>query len=140
MRYALLNLLACPMCKHFPLELYVFEFAKDNRKYAVSKPFCDYYCAYLKKYIKDLGEDHPPCDECIAQEIKSGILVCPSCGRWYPIINGIPLMYPDDKRRHPRVRAKENEFLAKFGSMFPENVRKELPSESSPSPSESPGE
>ena len=120
----MLNLLACPMCKHFPLELHVFESAKDSKKYEISVPFCDYYCGYLKKYINELGDEKPPCDECITNDIKAGILVCPGCGRWYPIINGIPLMYPDSKRSHPRVRAKEEEFVAKYGSMFPENLRK----------------
>ena len=125
MRYALLNLVACPMCKHFPLELYVFETREDVKTYNVSKPFCDFYCGYLRKNVRDL-EEEPPCEECLKKEIAAGVLYCPHCGRWYPIINGIPLMYPDDKRKHPRVAKREKEFILKYKDMFPEKLRSKI--------------
>ncbi|MFX0032197.1 MAG: Trm112 family protein [Candidatus Hodarchaeota archaeon] len=31
-------------------------------------------------------------------EIKSGLLICPHCKRWYPIIDTIPYMLPDEYR------------------------------------------
>ena len=31
-------------------------------------------------------------------EIRSGIITCPKCSRWYPIIDEIPHMLPDDLR------------------------------------------
>ncbi len=125
MRYALLNLLACPMCKHFPLELHVFEKVSIDRKFNIDKPFCDYYCGYLRVFIKDL-KDKPPCDECIKTDVKAGVLVCPKCGRWYPIIDGIPLMYPDKRRKHPRVRQRESEFIMRYRDAYPELIRKLL--------------
>ena len=40
-------------------------------------------------------------------EIKSGILFCKKCGRWYPIIETIPQMLPDNYRD----KKEEIEFL-----------------------------
>lgn len=54
-----MDILACPIDKHYPLELHVFE-EKD--------------------------------------EITEGLLVCTQCMRWYPIIDEIPQMLPDDLR------------------------------------------
>jgi len=31
-------------------------------------------------------------------EIEEGILICSNCNRWYPIIETIPHMLPDDLR------------------------------------------
>ncbi len=118
MRFALLNLLACPMCKHFPLELKVFEVVKEKRKFTVEVPFCDAFCAYLNKPVKELTSQ-PPCEECLMTEIKYGVLVCPKCGRWYPIIDGIPLMYPDKRRKHPRVKERERRFVEMFKDKYP---------------------
>jgi len=126
MRYALLNLLACPMCKHFPLELHVFESKREKRSFEVKKPFCDYYCGYLGKYIKDLKKEAIPCEECLNIEVKSGILICPKCGRWYPIIDGIPLMYPDKMRNHPRIKARERDFVLTYRDKYPDLFHKAL--------------
>ena len=59
MNKSLIEILACPVDKHHPLELYGDE--KRGR-------------------------------------IKSGALYCSSCGRFYLIIKGIPVMLPDDLR------------------------------------------
>lgn len=59
MKRRLLDVLACPIDKFYPLELHVFE-----------EP----------------------------EEISFGIIVCPKCNRWYPIIDEIPHMLPDDLR------------------------------------------
>jgi uncharacterized protein YbaR (Trm112 family) len=40
-------------------------------------------------------------------EIKSGLLVCPKCKRWFPIIDTIPRMLPDEYRN----KDQELEFL-----------------------------
>ena len=126
MRYALLNLLACPMCKHFPLELHAFEVRKESRNFEVKKPFCDYYCGYLGKYVRDLSTESSPCNECLNLEIKAGVLICPKCGRWYPIVDGIPLMYPDKMRQHPRVKTRERDFVLTYKDKFPEIFQKIL--------------
>jgi len=75
----LLDILACPICKHHPLELYVFE-------------------------------------EQI--EIDEGLLVCTSCNRWYPIIEAIPHMLPDELRD-----GKDDlPFLKKWKAKFPKTT------------------
>ncbi len=59
MKRSLLDILACPIDKFYPLELHVFE---------------------------------------ESEEISSGVMICPKCNRWYPIIDEIPHMLPDDLR------------------------------------------
>ena len=54
-----MDILACPMDKHYPLELHVFE---------------------------------------EKEEVMEGIIVCSKCARWYPIIDEIPQLLPDDLR------------------------------------------
>ncbi len=36
------------------------------------------------------------------EEIVEGMLTCPECGRWYPIIDEIPELLPDDLRELDR--------------------------------------
>lgn len=81
MKRRLLEILACPICKHFPLELTVFE-EKD--------------------------------------EIDEGILICNNCSRWYPIIESIPHMLPDELREEK----EDVGFLKKWEGMVPEQVLK----------------
>lgn len=59
MNRTLLDILACPMDKHHPLELY--------------------------------SED-------TSNTIQSGALYCTQCGRFYIILDGIPVMLPDELR------------------------------------------
>ncbi len=120
MKYRLLDLLACPMCKHFPLELIVIEEKNySDRKIPGQPPLCELYCGYKEKMIKDLKEQ-PPCDECIKKEIVTGVLYCRKCGRWYPIINTIPHMLPDYIRENEKDR--ELEFLSKYKDKLPEKI------------------
>ncbi len=108
MKYRLLDLLACPICKHFPLELIVIERKVYERKLEQEKPFCELYCGYLVKYIKDIKEY--PCDECIKYEVVTGVLYCTKCNRWYPIIDEIPRMLPDELRN----KNEDLKFLRKY--------------------------
>ncbi len=77
-----MDILACPICKHSPLKLYVF---KEER------------------------------------EIVEGLIVCPACNRWYPVIDEIPHMLPDN------LRSKEEDlpFLRRWKKRIPENILKE---------------
>lgn len=59
MNKSLLDILACPIDKHHPLELH-----------------------------GDGGRD----------PVESGALYCAKCGRFYLILDGIPVMLPDDLR------------------------------------------
>ncbi|MGQ9760098.1 MAG: Trm112 family protein [Candidatus Methanomethylicaceae archaeon] len=82
MKRRLLDILACPICKHYPLELTVFE---------------------------------------EKEEIEEGLLVCKNCNRWYPIIESIPHMLPDDLREEK----EDLIFLTKWKEKVPESVLKD---------------
>lgn len=120
MKYRLLDLLACPMCKQFPLELFVFEEKRYERKLPLEKPFCELFCGLKSAMLKDLKED-VPCEECIKREVVTGMLYCSRCGRWYPIIDEIPRMLPDNLRREEEDRA----FLERFRAKIPRNILEE---------------
>jgi len=126
LRYALLNLLACPMCKEFPLKLYVFEKKLLDKKFKVQTPFCDLYCGLKSKYIKEVKREELNCAECVRIDIISGVIICPRCGRWYPIIDSIPWMYPDARRKHPRIKSKEEEFIRKYWDVLPQEVKSKV--------------
>ena len=120
MKYRLLNILACPICKSFPLELYVFKVREIDRNVEdVNKVLCELYCGYRKMYVKDLKDR--PCAECMKKEIVTGLLYCSRCGRWYPIEDGIPRMLPDTLRDYD----EDIKFLLKYRNEIPEKILKE---------------
>lgn len=43
--------------------------------------------------------------------VLEGLLTCPQCGRYYPIVYGIPIMTPDEYRE----KALEEPILKKWG-------------------------
>ncbi|MGA2238329.1 MAG: Trm112 family protein [Candidatus Bathyarchaeia archaeon] len=79
MKKRLMEILACPIDKAYPLELHVFE---------------------------------------EGDEIVSGIIICSKCNRWYPIIDEIPHMLPDDLREEKEDVA----FLRKWKEKIPQNT------------------
>lgn len=109
-------MLACPICKHFPLELYSFKEDEIDRTTDETKPLCELYCGLRK----DKVASDAPCDECFKREIVEGILYCNNCGRWYPIIDEIPRMLPDNLRMKRESDLKrELEFLRKHSDKVP---------------------
>jgi uncharacterized protein YbaR (Trm112 family) len=52
------------------------------------------------------------------EEIVSGIITCPKCSRWYPIIDEIPHMLPDDLREEK----EDLTFLRKWKEKIPQKV------------------
>lgn len=51
-------------------------------------------------------------------EVTEGVLICKKCGRYYPIIAGIPIMSPDDYRE----KKFELPFLEKWKHKLPEQL------------------
>ena len=81
MNKTLLDILACPIDKQNPLELY--EFKTENNV------------------------------------IIDGMLTCSKCSRFFPIIEEIPIMLPDDLRD----KTQELEFLKKYQKKLPQNIK-----------------
>jgi uncharacterized protein YbaR (Trm112 family) len=79
MKRKLMDILACPIDKFYPLELLVFE---------------------------------------EKEEITSGIITCTKCQRWFPIIDEIPNMLPDELRE----QKEDVPFLQKWQSKIPEKT------------------
>ena len=85
MKKSMLDILACPIDKHYPLEL--FEIVSE------------------------------------AQTVKEGVLFCTKCSRYYPIIDEIPVMLPDELREKEKYR--DIDFLKKWQSKIPDKVIKQ---------------
>jgi len=82
----LLDILACPI-------------DKNDVDYKESEDFV--YCSQCDvRYLKDRMGGKNACPKCGGnfEEIKGEVLVCTDCNRWYPIIEDIPHMLPDELR------------------------------------------
>jgi len=128
----LLDILACPHDQHWPLVLFTFEkrelknskVPKKNEKTGV---VCSFYCARKKTMLGEekssqAGEEQPnyeiDCQECFSEEITAGILKCPKCEQYYPIISEIAVMVAPELRK----AEVEKEFTEKWA----EKIKKAL--------------
>ena len=84
----MLDILACPIDKYYPLELIEIDVAED----------------------KIINEN----------VIKEGVLFCSQCSRFYPIIEEIPVMLPDELRD----KEKDIQFLQKWQEKIPNKIIK----------------
>jgi uncharacterized protein YbaR (Trm112 family) len=119
-KYRLVDLLACPMCRNFPLDVIVIEEKKlQRRELGREKPLCELWCSYLKR---DLSKERieTPCEECISIEIVTAVISCKKCGRWYPVIDEIPRMLPDMYRNEKEDR----DFLQRYRDKIPGEILK----------------
>ncbi len=80
MNKTMMNILACPIDKTHPLELFEIK-EKSN-------------------------------------VVSEGVIFCPKCSRFYPIIEEIPIMLPDELRD----KKQEIEFLKKSKDQLPEKI------------------
>jgi len=114
LKYRLMDLLACPICKTFPLQLIVFNQHNTESSNAINS--CDEYCSYNDRKIDDQkSEDVLDCKGCLQINIVEGILICKGCYRWYPIIEEIPHMLPDELRNE----IEDLKFLSKNKEKIP---------------------
>jgi uncharacterized protein YbaR (Trm112 family) len=89
MRETMLDLLACPIDKHYPLELYEITTRED-----------DYGGQEKTKVIID------------------GVLFCSKCFRFYPVVEEIPVLLPDELRE----RQNDIGFLQKWRDKLPAKI------------------
>lgn len=89
MKKSMLNILACPIDKHYPLVLLEISVSRDDEQTNTND-----------------------------ETIDMGILYCDKCTRFYPIIEQIPVMLPDDLRD----KQKDLEFLQKWRDVIPTNI------------------
>ena len=89
MRRSMLDILACPIDKFYPLELIEIDTTIDTT---------------INETV-----------------IKEGVLFCSQCSRFYPIIEEIPVMLPDELRD----KEKDIEFLKKWQEKIPSKITKD---------------
>lgn len=61
---------------------------------------------YTSHNLEAEGED--------IEEIDEALITCPKCGRWYPVIDGIACMLPDNLRMDGKQRKEETAFLERW--------------------------
>ena len=117
----MLDILACPLDKNYPLdliELHVKEFENDNlsgESNFVKDDKNSKKNNLLINQENDIsGEENK--DKIIV--IIEGILYCQKCLRFYPIIDEIPIMLPDELRE----KEKDLEFLNRWKNNIPQNI------------------
>lgn len=57
-------------------------------------------------------------------EIDEALLRCTKCGRWYPVIDGITCMLPDELRMDGKQRIEETAFLERWKERIPTDILK----------------
>jgi uncharacterized protein YbaR (Trm112 family) len=121
-----------PPFKYFDkilLSLKELNYIIDKTSYTASKKCLDLAQGAIRKRIENFKEELQPdkIDEVLPElnfvnkikvgmEISSGILFCSKCNRWYPIIDTIPRMLPDeyrDKDEELQFFKKNEQFLDK---------------------------
>lgn len=56
-------------------------------------------------------------------EIDEALITCPKCGRWYPVIEGIACMLPDNLRMTGKQRIEETKFLERWKDRLSSSIR-----------------
>ena len=124
MKKHMLDILACPIDKNYPLELIelnVKELEKNKIKENYHPLNSDENNNILKKNKNSGGGNKVNAikqnDEKVIVVID-GILYCKKCSRFYPIIDEIPIMLPDELRE----KEKDLQFLTKWKHSIPKEI------------------
>lgn len=120
----MLDILACPIDKNYPLELIelnVKELEKDKMKENYHPLNSEENNNIVKKNrnsgVGNKVNGIKQNDEKVIVVID-GILYCKKCSRFYPIIDEIPIMLPDELRE----KEKDLQFLKKWKHTIPEEI------------------
>ena len=73
--------------------------------------------------VVDVFEEHEEEIEGeIIVEIDEALITCPNCKRWYPVIDTIPCMLPDEQRMDGKQRIEESKFLERWKGKIPSEI------------------
>ncbi len=108
MRKSLLEILACPIDKHSPLELYEINTHQ-------AKEFASGIRSENEQSLKEQDTNDTTYDNVI---VKEGVLFCSRCSRFFPIIDEIPVMLPDELRE----KEKDLQFLKEWEAKIPNKI------------------
>ncbi|MFW9923644.1 MAG: Trm112 family protein [Candidatus Thorarchaeota archaeon] len=132
MKLRLLDILACPIDKTWPLKCFSFEEGKNvieklPQMDEDTNLICRYYCGKYQKILFDEEKQKTTeeakkinydkdCKGCLSNEIISGIIQCPKCENYYPIIEEIPMMLKEELRNEEI----ERDFTSKWSEKIKE--------------------
>jgi uncharacterized protein YbaR (Trm112 family) len=108
MRKSLLEILACPIDKHSPLELFEINVHLANESSSDKQ-------SENREMLEEQTDNDTAYDNVI---VKEGVLFCSRCSRFFPIIDEIPIMLPDDLRE----REKDLQFLLEWETKIPSKI------------------
>jgi uncharacterized protein YbaR (Trm112 family) len=125
MKKSMLDILACPIDKNYPLELIeltIKNLQKDNLKENEDSTNNKGNNDSKKKIQNDseLNHKNEIHDNVQVTVVIDGILFCRKCSRFYPIIDEIPIMLPDELRD----KQKDLQFLKKWENYIPQLILK----------------
>jgi len=121
MKYRLMDLLACPIDKNFPLKLIVLQEEERSIEFKHENVVCELYCGLKAAYVKDTILSAEVCNRCMKMEILNGVLICSKCNRWYPIVDEIPQLLPDELRE----KDEDLSFLKRYAEKIPKSILEE---------------
>ena len=121
----MLDILACPIDKNYPLELIELNVKKLEKDHKTKEYFDSLNPNENNSIVKINNDNNDKIKE--AKEIErnakviiviDGILYCKKCSRFYPIIDEIPIMLPDELRE----KEKDLQFLTKWKDSIPGEI------------------
>jgi len=116
MKFFLAEILACPVCKSQDLIVHPVKTVEEEVGVDLERVRCKNYCHYKRVPASEVPEEE--CRKCIRLRIVEGVIVCRSCGRWYPVIDTIAWM-SNDKYRDPEV---DKRFVERVLPELPEDI------------------
>ena len=127
MNKKLLDILVCPFDKVTSLDLIEFQLTEglsgnaakvENLNTSTSGPIRSSPTTTVKSTDKEDNPKPDSTDKELSDIVKEGLLLCKSCSRFYPIMQEIPIILPDELRD----RKKDMEFLKRWRESIPSDL------------------
>lgn len=128
MNKKLLDILVCPFDKVTPLELLEFQPASDSQAQTIEAeklvPNTTDSTGQESSTLTKIEKDHSIQNEASqhTEIVDEGLLLCKTCQRFYPIVEEIPIILPDELRD----KKKDIEFLNKWKERIPVDLLTKL--------------